>query len=239
MEAVYPYIIDAGLLLAFALVVFRTWHIGFARAVAGIVAWITAAVLALQFCAPLAQAVYTRFLEERVTELAVQEIGDTSGAVETVQITTDLLGKLPQSAVRAAQSVGVDMSALTEQANSFDASAENLAQQIETRVLEPVIVAALKVVAFLVILLVVSALVQVLLTPIGKALHKIPVIGTADRALGGVLGILKGAVAVAALAIILHVCGSMADGGFSRAVAMSRIIPLIESSPIANGFFKA
>ena len=239
MASVIPYIIDAGLLLAFVLVVVRAWHIGFARAMAGIVAWIAAAALALHFCAPLAQTVYTRFLEERVTQLAVREIEDKTGAVETVQITTDLLSKIPQQAVRAAQTAGVDVSALEEQVNEFKPDTADLAQQIETRVLEPVIVAALKVVLFLVILLVVSALVQTVLAPVGKTLHKLPAIGTADRALGGVLGILKGAVAVTVLAIVFKICSGLFEGEFARAVSLSKIIPVIENSPFVGGFFKA
>ena len=237
MQTVFPYIADAGLLLVLALVVARAWRIGFARSMAGIAAWIIAAVLALQFCAPLAQKVYTRFLEERVTQLAVREIEERSDAVETVQITTDLLAEIPQSAVRAAQSVGVDVSSLEKQVDEFIPSSEDLAQQIETRVLEPVIVAALKVIAFLAILLVVSALVQAVLSPVGRVLHKLPVIGMADHALGGALGLLKGAVAVAVLSILLKIAAGVFEGEFARAVSMSKIILFIENSPFAGKFF--
>ena len=239
MQTVFPYLVDGALLLIFACVVIRAWHIGFARAMAGIAAWIAAAVLALHFCTPLAQTVYTRYFEERVTQMAVQEIEDKSGAVETVQITTDVLSKIPQSAVRAAQSVGVDIDALGHQVQQVVPTSEDLAQQVEQQVLEPVIVAALKVVLFLLILIVVSALVQAILSPIGHALHKLPAIGTADRALGGVLGILKGAVAVAIMSIVLRIAAGVVEGEVARAVSMSKIIPFIENSPFAGGFFQS
>lgn len=239
METVFPYLVDGVLLLIFAAVVIRAWHIGFARSMAGIAAWIAAAVLALQFCAPLAQTVYTRFFEERVTQLAVREIEERADGAQTIQITTDVLAQIPQKAVRAAESVGVDVPELKRQVQQFVPSSEDLAQQIEQRVLEPVIVAALKVVLFLLLLIVVSAVVQSVLSPLGRVMHKLPVIGTADRALGGVLGILKGAVAVAVAAILLHVAAGVFEGETARAVSMSKIIPLIENSPFAGGFFQS
>lgn len=239
MQTIMPYLADGVLLLVFLAVVLRAAKIGFARSMAGIVAWIAAAALALHFCAPLAQTVYTRFFEERVTALAVREIRDRTGVDETVVITTDLLAKIPQSAVRAAESAGVDVSALKKQVQTFSPTSEDLAEQIEQRVLEPVIVAALKVIVFLLILIVVSALVQALLSPIGRAMHKMPVIGTADRALGGVLGILKGAVAVAVLSIVAKVLGDVLEGQFAQIVSYSKIIPFIENSPVAGRFFQA
>ena len=52
------------------------------------------------------------------------------------------------------------------------------------------------IVLFLLMAILIAAAAQAILSPIGKALHKMPVIGTTDRALSAVLGILKGAVLV-------------------------------------------
>jgi uncharacterized membrane protein required for colicin V production len=96
----------------------------------------------------------------------------------------------------------------------------------------------MKLVLFVAVLLVVGSLAQLILTPIGKALHKTPVIGTTDRALGAVFGLLKGAVLIAVLAILLRVAAGIAQGEFARAVQNSRIVTFVADSPFADGLFR-
>ena len=54
------YIVDGILVLLFVLTVINAARVGLARSAAGIAAWVLAAYLALHFCAPAAQWVYTR-----------------------------------------------------------------------------------------------------------------------------------------------------------------------------------
>lgn len=239
METIMPYLADGVLLAVFVIVVIHAARIGFARSMAGIAAWIIAAALALHFCTPLAQTVYTQFLQQRVTEKAQQEISERTDAIQVATLAQDMLEMVPQIAVQAAQSVGVDVDALKDKTQQLSPDVGNAAQQAEEKVLRPVIVAALRCVIFLIILIVSSILVQIVLQPVGKALHRLPVIGTADRALGGVLGILKGAVAVAVLSIIGKILSGVVSGSFEDVVSQSKIIPFIENSPFAGKFFQA
>ena len=239
MEFVYLYIVDGILVLFLLSTVLRCAHLGFVRAMAGIVAWIAAAAIAVHFCAPLSQAVYDRFLHQRVLDMAQESIHNTIDASEVADITTGVLEELPDVVVEAAQAVGVDVSDLQKKTTvELPKAEEEAAAAIEQNVLAPVIIAALKAVLFLVMVMLIAGIAQALLTPVGKLLHKTPVIGTTDRALGAVLGILKGAVLVSVLAILLRVLGGVVQGNFQIAVQNSRIVSIVAESPFADGVFR-
>ena len=239
MEFVYLYAVDGVLLLLLLSTVLRCAHLGLVRAMAGIVAWVAAAAIALHFCAPLSQAVYDRFFQQHVLNMAQENIHNTLDASEVADVTAGVLEDLPEIVVEAAQSVGVDVSDLQKQTTVVLPKAEEeAAAAIEKNVLAPVIIAALKAVLFLVMVMLIAGIAQAMLTPVGKLLHKTPVIGTTDRALGAVLGILKGAVLVSVLAILLQVLGGIVEGGFGEAVQNSRIVSTVAESPFADGVFR-
>lgn len=235
MEYVIMYAVDGGLLLLLLLTILRCAHLGFVRSLAGIIAWIAAAAIALHFCAPLAAACYDRFLHERVLAMAEENIQDAADATLTVDYTNDVLKSLPDAAVKAAESVGVDVAELQSKTVRLP---HETAEAVERVCLAPIITASLKVLLFVIILFATGGLVQAVLSPIGKVLHKTPVIGTTDRALGAVFGLLKGAVLVAVLAMLLRVAGGVVEGRFAEAVDHSRFVSFVESSPFADGLFR-
>ena len=235
MEYVILYAVDGALLLLLLCTILRCAHLGLVRSLAGIIAWIAAAAIALHFCAPLATTCYDRFLHERVTAMAEERIQNAADATMTVSYTNEVLDGLPDVVVKAAESMGVDVAALQSKTEHLP---HETAEAMERVCLAPIITAALKVLLFIAILLIIGFLAQLILTPVGKVLHKTPVIGTTDRALGAVFGLLKGAVLTAVLAMLLRVAGSIVQGEFSRAVDSSRIVTFVTNSPFADGFFK-
>ena len=235
MEYVILYAVDGGLLLLLLCTILRCAHLGLVRSLAGIIAWVAAAAIALHFCAPLAEVCYDRFLHERVLAMAEEDIQNAADATMTVGYTNEVFDALPEYAVKAAEGVGVDVAEL--QSKSMQLPQET-AEAVEKTCLAPICKAAMKLVLFVAVLLVVGSLAQLILTPIGKALHKTPVIGTTDRALGAVFGLLKGAVLIAVLAILLRVAAGIAQGEFARAVQNSRIVTFVADSPFADGLFR-
>ena len=238
LEYLILYAVDAALLILLLITVLRCAHLGLARSLAGIVAWIAAAAIALHFCAPLSQAIYNRFLQQHVVALAQQKMHSAIDSNKVVNIATTTMSALPGIVLDAAEGMGVDVSALREKATRLTETKDNAAAAIEQNVLAPIITAVLKIVLFLLMAIFIAAAAQAILSPIGRALHKAPVIGSTDRALGAVLGILKGAVLVSVLAILLRVVGSMVQGAFSDAVHNSKIVSFIAESPFADGVFR-
>ena len=235
MAYVILYAVDGALLLLLLCTILRCAHLGFVRSLAGIIAWIAAAAISLHYCAPLATACYDRLLHERVLAMAEQSIQTNENSAFATEFANDILNGLPDAVVKAAGSVGVDVDALRGKTLHLP---RETAEAVEQICLAPIITAALKVLLFIVILLVTGGLVQAVLSPVGRVLHKAPVIGTTDRALGAVFGLLKGAVLVAVPAMLLRVAGDVVEGRFAEAVNHSRIVSFVESSPFADGLFR-
>ena len=150
-----------------------------------------------------------------------------------------ILKEIPKEAVDAARAMDIDVEALLRRSTSFDLHTDHVADAVEREVLSPIILAALKALAFFVIILLVTSIVRMLLRPMGGVLHKLPVIGRVDRALGGALGILKGAVLISVLAMLLRVAAGMIEGQFGEAVAASKIVAFVADSPFADGLFRS
>ncbi len=235
MEYVILYGVDGFLLLWLLSTILRCARLGLVRSLAGIVAWIAAAVIAVHFCAPFAAACYDRFLHERVLALAEENIQSATDATFTAAYANGILKTLPEFAVKAAESVGVDVQDLQSKSEQLP---HETAEAVEKTILAPVCTAALKVMLFLATLLAVGILAQLILKPVGSTLHKLPLIGSTDRALGAALGLLKGVVLVAVLAMLLHIVAGIAQGEFARAVDNSRIVSVVENSPFADGLFR-
>lgn len=235
MEYVILYAVDGGLLLMLLCTILWCAHQGLVRSLAGIIAWVAAAAIALHFCAPLAEICYDRFLHERLLTLAEENIHSATDATQAAENVNIVLESLPEIAVKAARSVGVDVAALQEKANQLP---DETAEAVERTCLAPVCKAALKVVLFITILLAAAFLVQMIFVPLGKVLHKTPVVGKTDRALGAVFGLLKGAILIAALALVLSIASAIAEGGFARAVENSKIVSIVTNSPFADGLFR-
>lgn len=235
MEYVIRYALDAFLVLLLISTILYCAKRGLMRSLAGIIALIAAAAIAVHFCAPLAEACYGRFLHERVLAIAEAKIQDAEDATLTAEYANGVLKALPDVVVKAAEGVGVDVETLGQKTAQLPHAT---AASLEQALLAPVVTAALKVLLFLIMLAVIGVLIQLALTPLIKALHKKPVLGKTDRALGAVFGLLRGAVLVAVLAMLLRVAGEIVGTRFAEAVDKSRIISFVENSPFADGLFR-
>ena len=236
---ILPYIVDGFLVLLFVLTIVHAARKGLACSAAGIVAWLLAAFLALHFCAPAAEWIYTRLVHDHVVEIVRDQVSDMEDAAGTADLAAGILAAIPEGVVDAARSLNIDVDALMEKASSFDLHTNHVADAVEQEVIAPILLAAIKVLVFFAIVLLGSGLAQTLLRPLGTVLHKIPVIGTADRTLGGVLGILKGAVLVSVLAMMLRVAQEMIGGQFGEAVSASKIVAFVAESPFSDGLFRS
>ena len=232
------YIVDAVLLLLFLFTVLHAARVGLAKSLAGILAWIAASVIALQCCAPAAERVYVYFFQDRVISSLQTQMESADGVQAAADGVRTVLQELPSFVVDAAKSFGLDTEALVQKTESLDTLSANAAQTVERTVFAPICTAALKAILFLVLFVLIAALGQLLLHPVCGLIEKTPVIGSANRTLGGVLGILKGAVLVAVLAILAKVAAGFTDGPFSQAVEQSKLVSVIAESPFANGFFE-
>lgn len=230
------FIVDAILALIFVLTVIRCAALGITRGLAGILAWILATVAALYCCAPVSEFVYDNVMSERIEERLEESIESIDGAQEVTTTIEVAMQKMPDFLARVAESVGLDRETLVQKTQVV--KAEKLAETLEREVFRPMVIAGFRVLFFLLLLFILTGILLFLLRPLSTVVKKIPGISTADKALGGVLGLLKGAVIVSVLAVLFRLVPTVVDNpDIAKMVEQSKIIAFVSDSPFLSGLF--
>lgn len=187
------FIVDFLIVAVFALCIFVGVKNGLIRSIIGLVVVAAAAALAVWLSEPVASGIYDLFIKKSLETAVAAQLPDMSSAQLTSQNVQEVISSLPAAIVKAAQSMGVDIVAISEKTGSVDLSASNIAAEICDSVAKPIAVAVLKVLSFAVIFFVCDFFLQIAAKAVCK-LFELPVIRSVNRTLGGVFGALKGRV---------------------------------------------
>lgn len=236
-----PYVLDIALVLILAVCVLIGIKRGCAKMLVRVVGTLLAVVVASSLSGQVAGAVFDGWLSESI-QTAVSEklpelsVGNLSSTVE------EALNELPDFLVEFAQQQEVDIQAFADQiqqqaeGNSAQLK-ETVAATLTQQVVRPMAVALLTVICFLLLLLVLLIAVHFLAGVVDK-LFKLPLLGTLNKTLGGVLGALQGVlwVAIAVTVIQLIACSSGSDGLMSAEVLEKTVLTkhLIAINPFSS-----
>ena len=223
------FIVDFLIVAVFALCIFVGVKNGLIRSIIGLVVVAAAAALAVWLSEPVASGIYDLFIKKSLETAVAAQLPDMSSAQLTSQNVQEVISSLPAAIVKAAQSMGVDIAAISEKAGSVDLSASNIAAD---SVAKPIAVAVLKVLSFAVIFFVCDFFLQIAAKAVCK-LFELPVIRSVNRTLGGVFGALKGVFVAVFACLLLDAAASFAPGTqFASAVGASKLVSLIVSTDI-------
>lgn len=217
----------------FALCIFVGVKNGLIRSVIGLVVVAVSAALAVWLSEPVANGIYYNlFIKESLETAVAAQLPDMSSAKLTSQNVQQVISSLPAVIVKAAQSMGVDIAAISEKAGSIDLSAANIAAEICDSVAKPIAVAVLRVLSFAVVFFVCDLVLQLVARAVCK-LFELPVIRSVNRVLGGVFGALKGLFVVLFACLLLDAAASLLPGTqFASAVGASKLVTFIVSTDI-------
>lgn len=226
------FIVDFLIVAVFALCIFVGVKNGLIRSIIGLVVVAVAAALAVWLSEPVASGIYDLFIKKSLETAVAAQLPDMSSAQLTSQNVQEVISSLPAAIVKAAQSMDVDIAAISEKAGSVDLSASNIAAEICDSVAKPIAVAVLKVLSFAVIFFVCDFFLQIAAKAVCK-LFELPVIRSVNRTLGGVFGALKGVFVAVFACLLLDAAASFAPGTqFASAVGASKLVSLIVSTDI-------
>ncbi|NLO45608.1 MAG: CvpA family protein [Clostridiales bacterium] len=231
------FIVDVALIALFFFIVNRASHKGFLIGILGVAAWIGASVFATAFCRDVAQWIYNAFFERRVAEWVMSEVSDAAGAQAVTETAMAAIKGLPEYAVNAAKSLGIDVNSLIESVGSADIlQKESIAAEVTSRVAQPIITAALEALSFILLLFTSSAVFHALAGLINK-IARIPVLKQVNSALGALLGVAKGIVVVILTCMLLTIIMNIAgDGAISNAIAASKFVAAVNDSGLMLKF---
>lgn len=221
-------ILDVILLTVFAAFVFVAAKKGFMLSLLELVAVIAALALSYQFSPVVAQSAYDSVVEKSLIETVELQIEENLNISSSTAQAEMILEVIPNFMVSYASSVGIDLEDVKTKITSETFSAENLATELVSKVAQPIVVAALTVLFFLLI----SAVLMFVLKWVAQLLAKIfklPLIGTVNKVLGGVLGACKGVMVIIFISTILQVLFAGGESEISKAVNGSYVVSLLDN----------
>ena len=165
---------------------------GFVLSLLELVGFFLAGACALSLSGLIAPAIYDRFFAQQVTQAIAARLPDLSGAATAAQQAHAALQSLPDVITQFAASLGIDTAALAQKILSADLSGAALAQTLADRLARPLVTLLCRLVLFVGLILIFGILFRILAAVIDRFFH-LPVLRTANAALGGVTGRAQGA----------------------------------------------
>lgn len=226
--------LDIILIVIFAAFVLTAAKKGFVKTLLELVAVAAALVLAYQFSPVVAQGAYDGFVKESMItsiEEQIDENFNTSTAAKKAEVT---LEALPDFMVSLASSAGVEINDIKAKIASEKFSSQNIATELVEKVAEPIVIGAMTIVIFMILAIILIFALKVVAHLISK-LFDVPLIGTANKILGGALGACKGVIVIIFICTILDFLFAKGDGELSVAVNDSFVIGLLDNiNPFIN-----
>lgn len=220
-------ILDIVLLVIVLVIVFLSAKKGLVRTVLDIAVLVLTVVLAFQIASPMAEKFYSEFVSERI-EMKLTDALTSKDAVTNTQKAAAALQSLPSFVTKALEKNGVQTDSLSERIASGEAS-KDTAAYLNKSFVAPICKAVLTGVLFFLLSAVLGSLLQWAAKGIAK-LFKVPIVRSANTFLGGVLGIIKGAVLVYAVVAVLILCTSVStEGKLKQEVKSSRVVAFTQS----------
>jgi uncharacterized membrane protein required for colicin V production len=201
--------LDLALVLILVLCVFLGVRKGFAKMLVRVVGTVLAVLVAALLSGQVAGGIYDAFLNNGIQTAIRQQI-PTVSAENIEEGIDEAIATLPEFILDFAEQQNLDLEALAGQVlEQVDDQAEDVsalaAETLSTQVVRPIAVSLLTLVCFFVLLIVLLIAVRLLAGIVDKVFN-LPLLGTINKVLGGVLGAVQGVlwvlVAVTAIELI-------------------------------------
>ncbi|MCL2013926.1 MAG: CvpA family protein [Oscillospiraceae bacterium] len=202
-------IIDIVTVAVIGLFVVIAYKRGFIATILSLASFVLSSVIASILSRPIAAWIFSAFIQPGLTDYATTEIGKLPVGVDVSSALSGLFDKLPEYIKNYIEPGTIEQVAAIGE-NSPDAL-ENIASGAIDTVLAPVIIALVSSLVFL-ILFIVLTIVFRLVAKMLTFVNSIPIVGTANRVLGAVAGLLQGLIIVSAAAILFDFIAGFAGG---------------------------
>lgn len=216
--------LDIILIAVFLLIVNAAAKKGFVKSLLELVAVLAAFFLAVQISPVLSQKVYDSLLEEKIISAIAEKVNETDFAEKT----ESFVSEMPEFIISASEAVGIDPQEVLGAITPQNGSKEAFVSEITEKIAEPFVTGALTALFFILSVCLLFALFKYFAQLISKA-FKLPLVGTANKALGGALGAVKGVFVIIIAAAVLKLAAAALGGTFAEAVSDSRVVGAVES----------
>ena len=205
-------ILDLIVLAIIVLTVLISAKRGFVRTLIELAGFIAAVFITFTISTPLADTTYDKIIEPSVVS-SVTSVADTA-SISSAETVDTFWNELPEWIRSGVEKVGISKDSLN------GSISENIGNGVQTavesasqNVIKPAVTSTLALIYQVILIIVLLALVK----PLAKLINKLfsfSVIGTANRILGGVVGVPKGIIYAVAFCLIITLIVSFTQNGF-------------------------
>ncbi len=222
-------IIDIILLAVVVLTVIISAKQGFVKVLLGLVGMILAFVVASHLSTVASEFIFDKMIAPTAKTSITKTIENL-----TDESTDGVLEVLPKSVYSAAEVFNVDLKAIIEQnvETSVSESAEAISEAVVEKVARPFLTSIVQMILFIILFVLIFVLIK-LITKAIDLVAKLPVLKTANKTLGALLGFAKGVLFVYIICFILKLSINFIDGGIFGIDE-----EILEASRIASLFWK-
>ncbi|MGN0557514.1 MAG: CvpA family protein [Acutalibacteraceae bacterium] len=202
MDSYIPIIIDAAVILIVAAFVWIQAKRGFVRTIIEVVGCIAAALIAFSAAGYLSNLVFDSTMRKGIVESVDQSIAE-NGSDSAAKAAEQIWDGLPAFVTGVAEHGGLDKAELARRIDkAVEGGSRDLGRIIADDLIKPIVTALMSFVFAIILFSVLMILVRKLALWVNKA-FRLPVLGTMNKVLGGVLGFFKGCIIVFALTMLI------------------------------------
>lgn len=224
-----PLVVDGILILIFAACIFEGRRKGFIKMVLSVIAVIISIGVAHTLSVPVAAWANESFAKEGVSQYIEEQLG---GMLETENVQDSENGEmLPEELKSFIEKYGISLDGIFEDA-SVKENIEQTGEKIAERILDAVLLPVLETLCFIIIYIICSSLLSILVSVVGS-LFKLPIINGINKALGGVLGAVKGLAVISVLSVLaVFAAGIVPENELTLAVSQASLTNAISETVI-------
>ncbi len=182
---------------------------GFVKTIVEAAGIIAAIIITFTISTPLANTTYDKIIEPPIIKSVAEEtVGNTENAVQTVW------DSMPDFITNNAERLSLDSEQLSKPlTDNTSSGVETAVRNVSQDVIKPVAVKILGLIYSVIIFVVLSVIVKFLAKLINK-IFSFSIVGKANRILGGIIGIFKGAVIAVVFCMVISIIVSLTKNGF-------------------------
>ncbi len=207
-------IIDIILIAIAILVIVRSAKKGFVASFLDTFSVVISTFVSYKLTPTVADSLYQFCIRDLIRTEFRQALDAMSKNLSVGEKVSGMIQSLPETAVKLAGSMGIDVNNFSSSfVSSVATTEEALIDQVVDTIAYDIMISITKIVVFIVLFILASLLVRFISTFLSKSLEKLPIIGGIDTVVGGALGLVKAAVIIFAGCVLLYIIAQTAEPG--------------------------
>lgn len=207
-------IFDIVIIALVVLIVVLSAKKGFVSTCLDTFSMVISAFASYKLCKGAADYLYELFIKDLVKTEFRQALDDMSASLSVKEKVVGMIEALPETAVKLASSMGIDVNNFTSSLVSTIAKDEEaLIENVANTLAYDIMITLTEIVVFVALFIIFTLLIRFVSTFFSNNLEKLPVVGKVDTLLGSVLGLIKAVVIVFAGSVVLYIIAQTAEPG--------------------------